>query len=177
MKTPKTAKKHAARAREPRIGVDIGRVIINGDGNSPDTSFFGQSETEALRTPAVPGAFAAVAELVRRFEGRVYLVSKCGPKIQARSLAWLDHHDFWATTGLDRSQVRFCRERRDKAVHAVELGLTHFVDDRFDVLGHLVGHVDRLYLFGPQRRRSAQLPGMLAAPGWADVLDDLEWLG
>ncbi|HLT37751.1 MAG TPA: hypothetical protein VK034_15775 [Enhygromyxa sp.] len=155
----------------PSIGVDIGRVIINGDG--PDTQFFGHSEREAMRTPAVPGAFAAVAELVRQFDGRVHLVSKCGPRIQARSLAWLDHHDFWAATGVDRAKVRFCRERRDKAVHAVRLGLTHFVDDRFDVLTHLVGLVERMYLFGPQRKRSTQLHGMLATPRWADVLADL----
>jgi hypothetical protein len=167
-----TSKQH--RAREPRIGVDIGRVIINGDG--PDTQFFGHDQAEALRTPAVPGAFASVAELVERFSGRVWLVSKCGPKIQARSLAWLDHHGFWATTGMDRKQVRFCRERPEKAKHARQLGLTHFVDDRFDVLTHLVGLVDRMYLFGPQRRRSEQLPGMLATPRWADVLADLAWV-
>lgn len=159
------------RVRAPHIGVDIGRVIINGDG--PDTQFFGHDQAEAMRTPAVPGAFAAVAELVDRFDGRVHLVSKCGPKIQARSLAWLDHHGFWTATGVSREQVRFCRERRDKATHAVRLGLTHFVDDRFDVLTHLVGVVDRMYLFGPQRKRPASLHGMLATPCWADVLADL----
>ena len=167
-------KHNKKRAGEPRIGVDIGRVIINGDG--PDTAFLGHDEVKALRTPAVSGAFEAVAELVRRFDGRVYLVSKCGAKIQARSLAWLDHHGFWAATGVDRAHVRFCKERRDKANHARQLALTHFVDDRFDVLTHLVGLVDRMYLFGPQRRRSESLPGMLSTPRWADVLADLEWL-
>ncbi|HVH99888.1 MAG TPA: hypothetical protein VM869_14295 [Enhygromyxa sp.] len=167
--------KRKHRIREARVGVDIGRVIINGDG--PDTAFFGHDQAEALRTPAVPGAFDGVAELVRRFgAGRVYLVSKCGPKIQERSLAWLGHHGFWAATGVDPAHVRFCRERRDKAQHARQLGLTHFVDDRFDVLSHLVGLVDRMYLFGPQRRRSQQLPGMLLTPRWSDVLDDLAWL-
>lgn len=160
------------RAREPRIGVDIGRVIINGDG--PDTNFFGHNHIEAMRTPAVPGSFEAVAELVRRFEGRVWLVSKCGPKIQARSLAWLEHHGFWAKTGVAKDSVRFCRERRDKAVHARRLALTHFVDDRHDVLEHLVGLVDHLYLFGPQRRRDrGALDGMIATPRWADVLREL----
>lgn len=157
----------------PRIGVDIGRVVINGDG--PDTNFFGHHLDEAMRTPAVPGAFAAVAELVERFAGQVWLVSKCGPKIQARSLAWLDHHGFWAATGLDREHVRFCRERADKAIHAKRLGLTHFVDDRLDVLGHLLGLVERRYLFGPQPvRRRSQLAGLVLAPTWSAVLADLE---
>jgi hypothetical protein len=169
-------KKHqrAARTRPPRIGVDIGRVIINGDG--PDTSFFAHDQDQAMRTPAVPGAFESIAALVEGFAGQVFLVSKCGPKIQARSLAWLEHHGFFEATGVDRAQLRFCRERRDKAVHAVQLGLTHFVDDRFDVLTHLAGRVDRLYLFGPQRKRSAALPGLLATPGWEDVMSDLEWI-
>jgi hypothetical protein len=161
--------------REPRIGVDIGRVIIHGDG--ADTNFFAHDLDEAMRTPAVGGAFAGVATLVERFDGRVWLVSKCGPKIQARSLAWLDHHEFWAQTGVDRSNVRFCRERPEKAVHARRLGLTHFVDDRLDVLQHLVGLVDRLYLFGPQKRRdrfASGLPGLVEAPGWSNVIAYLD---
>lgn len=164
--------------RQPRIGVDIGRVIINGDG--ADTNFFGHDPVEALRTPAVPGAFAAVGSLVEQFDGRVWLISKCGPKIQARSMAWLDHHGFWAQTGLARDQVRFCRERRDKAVHARKLALTHFVDDRYDVLTHLVGLVDRLYLFGPQPRRAPSdrgLAGLIRALAWPDVLTDLTRVG
>jgi len=127
-----------------------------------------------MRTPAVVGAFEAIAELVEGFAGAVWLVSKCGPKIQARSRAWLDHHGFWAATGVDPDNLRFCRERRDKAVHATQLGLTHFVDDRLDVLAHLQGLVGRRFLFGPQPRRSSpQLDGLILAPSWADVLAEL----
>lgn len=153
-----------------RVGIDIGRVIIGGGG--ADTHFFGRSEADALRrTPAIPGAFAGVAQLVERFEGEAWLVSKCGPRIQRRSMAWLDHHDFWAKTGVSRERVRFCRERADKAMHARELGLTHFVDDRYDVLRHLVGLVEHLYLFGPQpRKRSAHPRHMIPTPTWDAVL-------
>jgi hypothetical protein len=159
--------------REPRIGVDIGRVIINGDG--ADTNFFAHDLDEVMRTPAVGGAFAAITRLVDRFDGKVWLVSKCGPKIQQRSLAWLDHHDFWAQTGVAKDNVRFCRERPEKAIHARKLALTHFVDDRLDVLGHLAGLVDRIYLFGPQPRRGrVNLPGLVEAPGWASVIADLD---
>lgn len=155
--------------RRPAIGIDIGRVIIDGDG--PDTSFFAHDEDACLAAPAVLGAFEAITELADAFERRAYLVSKCGPKIQRRSMRWLDHHDFWAKTGISRANVRFCLERRDKAQHAAKLGLTHFVDDRWDVHTHLVGLVDHLYLFGPQpRRNQASLPGLVLAPGWDDVL-------
>ena len=66
---------------QPRIGVDIGRVIIAGDG--PDTSFFND---DYMEVPPVDGAFDGVARLVRAFAGRVWLVSKCGQKIQQRTL-------------------------------------------------------------------------------------------
>jgi hypothetical protein len=139
------------RQLEPRLGVDIGRVIIEGpaDPGGGDTDFFGQSEDEAMRTPAVAGAFATLARLVDRFGGRVWLVSTCGERIEERSRRWLAHHRFHEETGIPVAHVRFCRERADKAGHASELGLTHFVDDRADVHGHLAGIVAHRYLFGP----------------------------
>lgn len=158
--------------KQARIGIDIGRVIIGGGVPGADTTFFGRDEATAMTTPAIPGAFEGVAELVDRFGRQAWLVSKCGRRIQQRSMAWLDHHDFWVKTGLPRHQVRFCKERRDKAKHARALALTHFVDDRFDVLRHLIGLVDHLYLFGAQKRRpqGEALAAMRATPSWAEVL-------
>jgi hypothetical protein len=120
-----------------------------------------------LATPEMTGAFDAIARLVGRFEGRVWLVSKCGPRVQARTLRWLDGHDLYRRTGLDREHVRFCRTRRDKRVHCVELGLTHFVDDHPEVHAAIRGVVEHQYLFGPQSKpvpESGQ-----PAPTWADV--------
>ena len=85
------------------------------------------------------------------FEGRVWLVSKAGPKIQQMTLLWLAEHRFRTLTGVPIQNVRFCRERAEKRDHAVRLGLTHFIDDRSDVLRHLVGVVPKLYLFGHQK--------------------------
>ena len=113
-------------AHELRLGVDIGRVIIHGDG--PDTSFVGGSTEDALRAPAVDGALAALARLQLRFAGRVWLVSKCGPKVQSRTLAWFDRHRFFEATGLSRERVRFCRDRRDKAPICEELGIALRLD-------------------------------------------------
>ncbi len=91
------------------LGVDIGRVLIHGDG--PDTSFIGGSEADAMRAPAMAGAFEALARLCELFAGRVWLVSKCGPRIQARTRQWLDRHRFFQSTGIRYGQVRFCLER------------------------------------------------------------------
>jgi len=153
----------------PRLGIDIGRVLIAAEGaNGADTSFIGGSLNDALSTPPYEGMFAAVAPLVARFEGRVWLVSKCGPSVQAKSRAWLLHHRFFERTGVAPSNLRFCLERPQKADHCRELGITHFIDDRTDVLHHLEGIVANRYLFGPQRRPVTDA-GLILLPTWNDA--------
>lgn len=145
-------------------GVDIGRVLIAGDG--ADTSFLGNNEAAAMRAPEIPGAFDAVAALVRALEGRVYLVSKCGERIEARTRRWLVQKRFFDRTGLPRENLRFCRERRDKVGIAQALKLDRFVDDRADVLRPMRGVLPLLVLFGA---RTAEA-GMIAAPDWQSAL-------
>jgi hypothetical protein len=151
---------------EPRLGVDFGRVIHGGAAESgpADTAFLDGDLEQALRSPATVGAFEALPRLVALFDGRVWVISKCGERVQRRTLRWLDHHDFYARTGVSPGHVRFCRERADKAIHCAELGITHMVDDRLDVHGALRGLVPHLYLFGPQ-------PDLF--PGW--VRHTLTW--
>lgn len=152
-----------------RIGIDVGRVIMapTDTQGRADTSFLSGSEADAMDTPPSEHAFRVITELVTRTKGDVWLVSKCGPRIQKLTREWLLHWKFYATTGMAPDQVRFCKERRDKALHARQLRLTHFVDDRLDVLQHLRGLVGRLYLFGHQPVRSSP-------PLWATPV--LDWL-
>lgn len=101
-----------------------------------------------VSTPASEGAFDAIAELTRAFAGRVWLVSKCGPPIQQLTRRWLLRRSFYERTGVRQDRVRFCLRRPEKREHCAAIGATHFVDDRLDVLEHLVGLVPRLYWFG-----------------------------
>ena len=138
--------------RTPRLGIDIGRVIINGPAHPDggDTAFFQGDEEAMLATPEVPDAVFSIAILTRAFAGQVWLVSKCGPRTQERTLRWLQAHDFYNRTGVDPGHVRFCRERAEKRGHCEELDITHFVDDRVEVHAAIHGVVDHQYLFGPQ---------------------------
>ncbi|MEV5825335.1 hypothetical protein AB0L25_07160 [Spirillospora sp. NPDC052242] len=153
---------------EPRLGIDFGRVIQGGSrapGNA-DTAFLGGSLEEALASPATDGAFDVLPELVALVGGRAWIISKAGDRVRARTLAWLDHHDFYRRTGLARENVRFCRKRADKALHCAELGITHMIDDRLDVHRALRGTVPHLYLFGPQET----VPEWVRhVPTWADA--------
>jgi hypothetical protein len=154
---------------QPRLGVDIGRVIIDGTSHPAggDTAFFTGDESTMLATPEVPGAIETIARLISIFDGNLWLVSKCGPRVQARTERWLAAHDFFRRTGMNRRNVRFCRQRADKRHHCIELGLTHFVDDHPEVHEAIRGAVIHQYYFGPQHRRVPAYGDH--TPTWADV--------
>jgi hypothetical protein len=142
------------------LGVDIGRVIIEGDG--PDTSFVGGSESDAMRAPPMAGCFDALTRLCARFDGRVWLVSKCGPKVQERTRRWLDRQRFFQTTGIPYGHLHFCRDREDKAPICEKLGIGLFVDDRLDVLTAMGGIVRHRFQYGA----SSAPEGIVAVPNW-----------
>lgn len=156
------------------LGVDIGGVIIDRVNDGTDTSFFSGNY---LQTTAVPGVFEALHQLVeKRFGDRVFLVSKCGRKVQERTLHWLDCHHFYDLTGVRRDRVHFCRERHEKAGICEKLGITHFVDDRLEVLGNLA-MVENLYLFQPRpnevRKFAHHLKRVKQVNSWQEIIVDL----
>lgn len=155
---------------EPRLGIDIGRVIIAPGQGSEDTSFIGGSDAAALATEPCAGALPAIAQLSRRSAGRVWLVSKCGTRVQGRSLAWLAHWRFHETTGVPTGNVHFCKLRHEKRGICDALGITHFIDDRVDVLTHLVGLVPNLFLFGPRRPGEAIPEFTQWCPDWSTAV-------
>jgi len=155
---------------QPRLGVDFGRVIQGAaplpDGGA-DTVFLSGGIAEALSTPPSADAFDVLARLVERFEGRVWVISKCGPRVQERTLQWLDHQEFYERTGVRRDSVRFCRRRAEKAIHCAELGITHMIDDRLEVHVALRGLVPNLYLFGVQAEGAPEW--VRHTPTWPEV--------
>ncbi len=141
------------KAKPKRIGIDIGRVIIDGSSHPQggDTAFFQGDEATMLATPEMPGAIEAIARLVETFDGQAWLVSKCGERVQQRSLRWLAHRDFFRRTGIPQANTRFCKKRPEKRIHAEALSLTHFIDDKPDVHKAIRGIVDHCFLFGEQK--------------------------
>jgi len=154
---------------EARLGIDIGGVVISRPRPGEDTVFLGASEAAALETPPFHQLFEALAGLVERFEKRVWLVSKCGRRIEDRTRRWLARHRFFERTGIPQEQIRFCRDRPGKAPICRELRITHFIDDRLDVLGYLDGVVPYRYLFAPPATASAP-HGIVTLAGWGEAL-------
>jgi hypothetical protein len=158
------AMRHAQAGSDPAptLGVDIGGVIIPLDGSDEDTAFFGD---HPMRTPAVAGAFDALAALVAEpFQGRVHLISKAGTATAERTRAWLGHHEFFDRTGIALADLHFVAHREDKAPLAAELGVTHFVDDRLDILETMAAVAHRYLFVGGGRDHD---PDRL--PQWAVV--------
>lgn len=139
------------------FGVDIGGIIIDRVDDGADTSFFGKNY---LNTPPVPGVFAALEKLTAS-GFRVHLVSKCGESVQGKSLKWLMRRDFYQLTGVDPSDVHFCRTRPEKARICSDIGATHFVDDRLEVLSYLPD-VEHRYLLNATAKEVAQFRHALA---------------
>lgn len=167
-----------------RLGLDLGNVIMGGVENSPSGEralFFSDKFLEA---PQMENAFASIRKLIAVKEGRlpgqfdpsdVFIVSRADPASALRTLRWLEHHNFYEETGfLDENNVFFCLERGDKAPIARRLGLTHFVDDRLEVLGKLKEVVPHRFAFCPSDREVHYHGQVLAevtrVASWQEVL-------
>lgn len=152
------------------LGIDIGNVITAG-GNEVFTPDF-------LTGPAMPGAFEAIKKLVEKFgRAHVWLVSKCGQQTETRTVQWLEHHGFFESTDVCRGHVIFCRKRHEKAPICERIGITHFIDDRLEVLSHMT-FIDppmKLYLFKPRPSEVEKffrfLPHVIRVESWEAVLN------
>jgi hypothetical protein len=149
------------------LGVDVGGVLIDRIGaDGSDTSVFSD---RFLETPAVAGAFAALERLsMERFGLSICIVPMCGPRPERKTRLWLEQHRLFERLGLAERALHFCRERRDKGPICKRLGVTHFIDDRLDVLGHLAT-VRHRFLFGPQDRELPDSAGVIPVKTWAEV--------
>jgi hypothetical protein len=175
----------------PRLGIDIGRVIIRGfdhfesDPSGHDTPFVHvtkMTDEANLKVPPMGGIWEYIPELVTFFRARggdVWLVSKAkSARTRELTLKWLEYHDFWARTGISSGHLIFTETRADKTGVARNLGLTHFVDDRVDVLRHMLGQVPVRVLFGKQDDASlewARDNETLHAHDWAQTAQQLKW--
>jgi len=144
------------------LGIDIGGVLIERTDDSDDTSFWGKN---FLETPEVDGSMAAIAALRKeRFGEAVYLVSKSGEDTERRAREWLVHNGFYERTGVSPDNVHFCRKRHEKAPICADLRITHFVDDRLEVLSYLED-VPHRYLLHADEAEVGE---------YSDVLDQVE---
>ena len=119
----------------------------------------------------IPGAVETIAKLGRNPKvERSVLISKCGPVIQARTMEVLKANGFFDVTGINPdTDVFFCRERSQKASIASPLGVTHFVDDRAEILETLDSVSTRIHFATPTPADVIYGGQLLHARNWDEV--------
>lgn len=158
---------------EIKIGIDIGGVIISQDTDEPDLFF----TEDFLRAKPFPNCFETIKRLIEKFgKENVFIISKCGEKVQKKSRQWLDYNHFFSITGFVPEHIHFCLERYEKAGIAQTLHLTHFIDDRYSVLKYMIDlpSIQRLILFCPndtekEASRSNPNDKILEVSNWEEI--------
>ncbi len=154
-----------------RLGIDIGGVIAEFKNEGRKNGVF-------LKSPPVAKAIQVIAELVEhRFGPEVYLVSKCGFAMQRDTRLWLRAQRFYDSAGISPDHVWYCLTRGEKADIASVLGLTHFIDDRLEILGYL-DMVPNKILFRPNPREVASFASALPHVSRVETWDEVRklWL-
>ncbi len=159
------------------LGVDVGGVILDFiPSYGTDTDFSGDNY---LQTPEIEGAIDAIAELNQgRFKDRVHVVTRYSPEYgPGRVIEWLQNKDFYNRTGIPMERYHPCEGRHEKAPICIELGVTHFVDDRAEVLSHMIDQVPNLYLFRSPDAGSGEfaqfIPRFNKVESWKELLSKL----
>lgn len=129
------------------LGVDIGNVIINHRLSDPNDKTLHEERYSTI--PATDDAFNALKILNDYFKGEVYLISKCTQWAEEKILTWLKDNNFYSKTGINANNIYFVRELHEKDAVCRKLGVTHFIDDKLEVLSHMIKSTPYLFLFQP----------------------------
>lgn len=158
------------------LGIDIGNVIINHRLTDKNDTTLHEERYSTI--PAAEGVFESIKKLREEVFGEdIFLISKCTPWAQEKILTWLTDNDFYTKTGVNPRHVFFCRERNEKDKICSDNNITHFIDDRLEVLSHMVQNVPVLLLFQPDPAEIDEyrefLPRVKRVESWNEVLKTL----
>ncbi|MBN2610188.1 MAG: hypothetical protein JXB00_01385 [Bacteroidales bacterium] len=154
------------------IGIDFGGVILSAQKNTSKEDTPLDGESNYLLSPPNDLAFNGIKKLIMKF-GRehVFIISKAGKKMQHRTEAWMEAHDFFNQTTINPAHVIFCNTRADKKLHCQMLGVTHFIDDRIHVMQLLNGTVPNLFLFGEKQKNKSARKWTTLVEDWEELLE------
>jgi hypothetical protein len=150
-----------------RLGVDIGGPIMSMlYGANPTDLFFSD---RYLEVPIVVGVLASLTRLRSRFGADIYLIST---NVRRRPQAFeiLEKHRILELVG--RDHVVMCDTDAAKAIACRDLGITHFVDDRIEVL-ELLASVTRRYFFTSEDAHRSLPSNIVRVASWSAIEYDL----
>lgn len=155
------------------LGVDLGNVIIDHLEFGTTHEFFQSGDYNII--PPVPGVFDSLFRLNQeRFDSNIFVVYNASDVADQKIMSWLKAHDFLNRTGISPDRMSRTQNGRNKLSVCELYRATHFVDDRLEVLSHLVGKVRNLYLFRPQQKEVDQyqdfLPYVQQVIDWDNIV-------
>lgn len=139
------------------LGIDLGNTLFNKE-NYPD----------------FPDSLRVVRRLaIERFGFKnIHIVSRVTPEQEKRALIYVSRQIFKDKTRITLDRVHFCRERHEKGPICEILGITHFIDDRPDVLIHMPTNVKPI-LFNPRTEDRAtytkEIRSMYIVENWLEI--------
>jgi len=144
------------------LGIDFGGVICDRVG--ADGKIVAEfDDEEVFKIEPVAGVHDSIASLVSRKFGpkNTFLISSAlRIKTEINTRRWLMFQHFYELTYLPQEHVLICRKRQEKAEICREVGITHFIDDRPQVLQTLIGVVPHLYWFQPRNQDLEEFPNL-----------------
>jgi hypothetical protein len=159
------------------MGIDIGNVIINFRLTDKNDKILYEEHYSTI--PATEGVFDAVKKLNdEKFHGNIFLISKCTLWAQEKIIAWLKDNEFYTKTGVKPENVLFCRERHEKDKICKDNNIKYFIDDRLEVLSHMVNTAPHLFLYQPDQAEIDEyrqfLPKVIRVESWAEVVQKIK---
>lgn len=159
------------------LGVDIGNVIINHRLTNKNDETLHEERYSTI--PAAEDVYESLKKLNdENFHGNIFLISKCTPWAEEKILAWLKDNDFYNKTGVRPENVFFCRERHEKDKICKDNNIKYFIDDRLEVLSHMVNTVPHLFLYQPNQAEIDEyrqfLPKVTVVESWKEIVDKIK---
>lgn len=163
-------------SKRQALGVDIGNVIINHRFTDKNDEKLYEERYSTI--PASDGVFDCLKKLNdEKFHGNIFLISKCPEWAENKILTWLKDSDFYIKTGIKPENVFFCLERHEKDEICRDNNVGYFIDDRLEVLSHMIGNVPHLYLYQPDQAEIEEykkfLPNVTRVESWAEIAENL----
>lgn len=154
-----------------RLGVDLGNVIIDHAkfGTTPDYIRNG----DYLKIPPVTLALESIRLLLNGGIGTLIVIYNASDVADEKILSWVEH---WVPNDVINDH-RFNLTRsiggRDKIRECIEYGITHFIDDRVEVLNFLNGRIPSLFLMNPnpdeKTTHSNETSSYVEVEGWNEL--------
>lgn len=129
------------------VGIDFGNTLTT-DRSSITCNYLESKPRITSNYVEFPNAIRVTKRLVDDPDTKVYIISKVNIEQHRRVIEWIDHNNFYERVGISASDVFFCKERYEKGGIAKDLGITHHIDDRPEVMIYMDDQIAK-YLYCP----------------------------